>query len=72
MRADRQAVSDDEIEALRRDLEGHARTAQGALTQAQAAVAPLPDGGNRRLILLLVMLVVMIAWVIAMQMLLKK
>ncbi|HEX3134879.1 MAG TPA: hypothetical protein VHX44_15035 [Planctomycetota bacterium] len=72
LRADRAAVADAEVEALRKDLAGHALTAQEALTEARAAVAPLPDGGNRRLILLVGLLVVMIAWVIAMQMLLKK
>lgn len=72
LRAERAAVSDAEVDVLRKVLAGHALTVQGALTQARAAVAPLPDGGNRRLIILVVMLVVMIAWVIAMQLLLKK
>lgn len=72
LRADRAAVQVADIDALGKDLAAHALTAQGAVTQARAAVAPLPDGGNRRLILLVVMLVVMIAWVIAMQTLLKK
>jgi len=72
LRAERAAVTEAEIDTLRKDLAGHALTAQGALTQARAAVAPLPDGGNRRIIILVVMLVVMIAWVIAMQVLLKK
>ena len=72
LRADRASVADAEIEALRKDLARHALTAQGALTEARAAVAPLPDGGNRRLILLVGMLVVMIVWVVVMQMLLKK
>lgn len=72
LRADRAAVADTDIEALRKDLAGHALAAQGALAEARAAVAPLPDGGNRRLILLVGLLVVMIGWVIAMQMLLKK
>lgn len=57
---------------MRQDCAGHALTVQGALAEARQAVAPLPDGGNRRLIVLVVMLVVMIAWVVAMQMLLKK
>lgn len=72
LRTERAAVTDAEIDALRRDFAGHALTVQGALTQARAAVAPLPDGGNRRLIVLVVMLVIMILWVIAMQLLLKK
>lgn len=72
VRADRAAVTADEIAAIGRELETHAQTVQGALAEARTAVAPLPDGGNRRLILLVVMLVVMIAWVIAMQMMLKK
>jgi hypothetical protein len=72
VRAERAAISTAEIEVLRKELAGHTLTVQGALTKARAAVAPLPDGGNRRLIMLVVMLVVMIAWVIAMQVLLKK
>lgn len=72
LRAGRATVGDADVETLRRDLAAHAQTVQGALTQARAAVAPLPDGGNRRLLMLVVMLVVMIAWVIAMQVLLKK
>lgn len=72
LRTARATVSETEIDTLRKELAGHAVTVQGALTQARAAVAPLPDGGNRRLIVLVVMLVVMIAWVIAMQLLLKK
>lgn len=72
VRGDRSAITADEIAALRRDLEAHAATVNDALIRAKAAVAPLPDGGNRRLVLLVVMLVVMIAWVVAMQMMLKK
>ncbi len=72
LRSERAGVGEDDIEIVRKELAGHAVTAQGALTQARAAVAPLPDGGNRRLFLLVAMLVVMIAWVIAMQFLLKK
>jgi len=72
LRADRAAAAEAEVEALRKNLAGHALTVQGALTQARAAVAPLPDGGNRRLLLLVGLLVVMIAWVVAMQILLKK
>jgi hypothetical protein len=72
LRTDRTAIGEAEITALRQEISAHALSAQGALTQARAAVAPLPDGGNRRLIVLVVMLVVMIAWVIAMQFLLKK
>lgn len=72
LRAERAAVSDAEIDAMRTVLADHSLTVNGALTQARVAVAPLPDGGNRRLIMLVVMLVIMIAWVIAMQVLLKK
>lgn len=72
LRAERTAIGEAEITALRQEIATHALSAQGALTQARAAVAPLPDGGNRRLIVLVVMLVVMILWVVVMQMLLKK
>ena len=72
LRTERAAVSDAEIDAMRTVVADHSLTVNGALTQARVAVAPLPDGGNRRLIMLVVMLVIMIAWVIAMQLLLKK
>ena len=72
LRTERAAVSDGDVAILRKELAAHALTAQGALAQAREATAPLPDGSNRRLILLVVMLVVMIGWVIAMQFLLKK
>lgn len=72
LRADRTAVTDADLEALRQEIAGHALTTQGALAQARVAVAPLPDGGNRRLFLLVGLLVVMLVWVLAMQYLLKK
>jgi hypothetical protein len=72
LRGDRAAVGDEELAALARTISGHALTAQGALAEARLAVAPLPDGGNRRLILLVLLLVVMIAWVVAMQTLLRR
>lgn len=69
---ERAAIGEAEIAALHQLLAEHARTVQGALTQVRSAIAPLPDGGNRRLIMLVVMLVVMILWVVAMQVMLKK
>lgn len=69
---ERAAVGDVEIAAMHQLLAEHTLTVQGALTQVRSAIAPLPDGGNRRLIILVVMLVVMILWVVAMQVLLKK
>lgn len=72
LRADRSAVNEAEVSAVAKELAAHELTAQGALAEARTAIAPLPDGSNRRLIILVVLLVVMIAWVIAMQGLLKK
>lgn len=72
LRTDRASVVEADLETLRQNIAGHALTTQGALAEARAAVAPLPDGSNRRLFLLVGMLVVMIVWVIAMQILLKK
>jgi hypothetical protein len=72
LRADRTAVTEADLVAAAKELAAHELAAQGALAQARSAVAPLPDGGNRRLYILLVLLVVMIGWVIAMQFLLKK
>lgn len=73
LRTDRAAVTDAEMEAAKRDIAHHALVAQGALSEARAAIAPLPNGGaNRRLYLLLALLAVMIVWVFAMQYILRK
>ena len=73
LRTNRAAVTVADIEAATRDIEGYAVVAQSALNEARTAVAPLPNGGaNRRLYMLLALLAVMIAWVFAMQYILKK
>jgi hypothetical protein len=73
LRTDRAAVTDAEMEAAKRDIAHHALVAQGALSEARAAIAPLPNGGaNRRLYMLLILLAVMIVWVFAMQYILRK
>ena len=73
LRADRTAVTASDMEAVTRDIASHALVAQGALSEARAAIAPLPNGGaNRRLYILLALLAVMIAWVFAMQYILRK
>ena len=73
LRTDRAAVTVAEMEAAKRDIEGYALVAQGALSEARAAFAPLPKGGaNRRLYMLLALLAVMIVWVYAMQFILRK
>ena len=73
LRTNRAAVTVADIEAATRDIEGYAVVAQSALNEARTAVAPLPSGGaNRRLYILLALLAVMIAWVFAMQYILRK
>ena len=73
LRTNRAAVTVADIEAATRDIEGYAVVAQSALNEARTAVAPLPNGGaNRRLYMLLALLAVMIAWVFAMQYILRK
>lgn len=73
LRTDRAAVTVADIEAATRDIGSYAVIAQGALSEARAAVAPLPNGGaNRRLYILLALLAVMIAWVFAMQYVLRN
>jgi hypothetical protein len=73
LRADRAAVTVADMEAVTRDIAHHALVAQGALSEARAAIAPLPNGGaNRRLYMLLALLAVMIVWVFAMQYILRK
>ncbi len=65
-------MSGADIDALRTSIAEHAATVQELLRQTREALKPLPDGGNRRLILLVVMLVVMIAWVVTMRLMLNK
>jgi hypothetical protein len=73
LRIDRAAVTTADMEVAMRDIAHHALIAQGALSEARAAIAPLPNGGaNRRLYILLALLAVMIAWVFAMQYILRK
>ena len=73
LRTDRAAVTVAEMEVATRDIAQHALVAQGALSEARAAFAPLPKGGaNRRLYMLLALLAVMIVWVYAMQFILRK
>ena len=73
LRADRTAVTASDMETVTRDIASHALVAQGALSEARAAIAPLPNGGaNRRLYMLLILLAVMIAWVFAIQYILRK
>ncbi len=72
LRTERSAVSGADIDALRTSIAEHAATVQELLRQTREALKPLPDGGNRRLILLVVMLVVMIAWVVTMRLMLNK
>ena len=73
LRTDRAAVTVADIEAAARNIGSYAVNAQSALSAARAAIAPLPNGGaNRRLYILLALLAVMIAWVFAMQNILRK
>lgn len=72
LRSERSAVSGADIDTFRTSVANRAVTVQELLRQIRDAIKPLPDGGNRRLILLVVLLVVMIAWVVAMRLILNK
>jgi hypothetical protein len=68
VRTQRATLTDAGIVRVRAVIDSQLIIIQSALTEARSAVQPLGDGqGNRRLIILVVLLVVMIAWVIAMQ-----
>jgi hypothetical protein len=72
LRSDRQQVTSQELATAKSVIDTHLVTIQGALNEARLAAQPLGDGGgNRRLLIMVGVLIVMVAWVVVMQTILK-